>query len=195
MTGMALEGSFFRGHLVPPFVGLKPSTKILLYELVSYDYVSSPRSHQRKGYSFPGNDALARWTGFSESTVKRGLTELEHLLYIVRHREYRGRGHRDYRFAYINYPKLVRGHEFVLKARQRRNHKDLETLESECSARMQTDDVSFLARLFNDRTITSSELATTVESSYLRSNRRLISELSMRVEGLNLAPSKKDCRT
>ena len=145
-----LGGPFFRGHLVPPFVGLTSSEWKLLMVITSFDYSQEKGTDCRSGFSFPGNSALARESGVSEATVKRALRTLEENVYILRTRQHRGRGKRDFRSLHINYGRLERGHRHVLNCRARRSTSRREMLEAHCREGFRTDDLDFLRRLISE---------------------------------------------
>lgn len=181
-----LGGPFFRGHLVPPFVGLTSSEWKLLMVITSFDYSQEKGTDCRSGFSFPGNSALARESGVSEATVKRALRTLEENVYILRTRQHRGRGKRDFRTLHINYGRLERGHRHVLNCRARRSASRREMLEDHCREGFRTDDLDFLRRLISEGAVEWSRLEKKCRDFADTRIGGLIGELASQLEGSSM---------
>jgi len=181
--GVGLGGPFLRGHLVPPFAGLSPSALQVLAAVVSFDFAQGRGEDVRKGYSYPSNARLASETGLSESTVKRALHALEAKGYILRTRLRRGRARRDFRFLFINYARLERGHRLMLALRAGAPQGEARELEQECAEGFQEDDRAFLERLLRDGHVNPEQLARKVRDPSLAGLRRVISDPSIHLEG------------
>ena len=186
---VTLGGPFLRGHLVPPFAGLSPSALHVLAAVASFDWSTKSGEDIRKGYSYPSNGRLAKETGLSESTVKRALRALEETGYIFRTRLHRGRARRDFRFLFINYARLERGHQFMLVLRSRRSEGEAPDLMQACKEGFAEDDAAFVERLLRDGHVTPQELAHKVRNPSLVGLRRVISDLSIHLEGSPVTPA------
>ena len=181
-----LGGPFFRGHLVPPFVGLTSSEWMLLMVITSFDYSQEKGKDCRSGFSYPGNPALARESGVSEATVKRALRRLEENVYILRTRQHRGRGKRDFRTLHINYGRLERGHRHVLNCRARANASRREMLEVHCQEGFRTDDLDFLRRLISEGAVEWNHLEKKCRDFADTRIGGLIGELASQLEGSSM---------